>query len=142
MSLAVRERGRLWSMVFVTWSVQAFKESLFVFAELLTSTQIYVVKEILFVFAELLTNTRTYTGVTNIRSWRKFERWEVTCIIVMKLVLWLSTMSNVLLYLKTVKVKFCCSWHWVNCCHIILVSYHGMWRLRRSSKAKLQVLLS
>ena len=48
--------------------MQAFKESLFVFAELLTSTQIYVVKEILFVFAELLTNTRTYTGVTNIRS--------------------------------------------------------------------------
>jgi len=41
---------------------------MFVFAELLTSTQICVVREILFVFAELLTNTRNYTGVTNIRS--------------------------------------------------------------------------
>jgi len=50
-------------------------------------------------------------------------------------------MSNVLLYLNTVKVKFYCSWHWVYSCHIILVSYHGMWGLKRLSKAELQVLL-
>jgi hypothetical protein len=60
----------------------------------------------------------------------------------MKSVLWLSTMSNVLLQLNTVKIKFYRSWHWVNCCHFILVPYHGMRRLKRSSKTQnLQVHL-